>query len=250
MGATNCTCIPADDTCCYPEVEETATILSIVCDGEIYPVTLPNYNVDNGWVLRDIMRQRRQQGKFNRLTTLFDLDGNQELTRNADAVESFLNAMGVIYAISDPNVPPTPLGTSVAQKSNTEATTEKKNLVLHKGIKHMNLSKGGVNGQEDWDNEFTTPKRFFNEKDIASALQATQLMPFSNDKLKFEDPVMFGSGGSIKLGSWDMQEQNDISKIHSRLQTLESERKRLEEEIAAAEIAIRHHQSDSGVVPE
>ena len=72
MGATNCTCIPADDTCCYPEVEEKATILSIVCDGEIYPVTLPHYNVDNAWVLRDIMRQRRQQGKFNRLTTLFE----------------------------------------------------------------------------------------------------------------------------------------------------------------------------------
>ena len=53
-------------------------------------------------------------------------------------------------------------------------------------------------------------------------------MPFSNDKLKFDDNVIFESGGSIKLGTWDMQEQNDISKIHSRLQTLESERKRLE----------------------
>ena len=53
-----------------------------------------------------------------------------------------------------------------------------------------------------------------------------QIMPFSNDKIKSD---LFGSGGSIKLGSWDMmQEQNDISKIHSRLQTLESERKRLE----------------------
>ena len=70
--------------------------------------------------------------------------------------------------------------------------------------------------------------RFFNEGHITSALQATQLMPFSNDKLSFEDPVLFGADGSIKLGSWDVQEQNDISKIHNRLQTLENERKRLE----------------------
>ena len=82
------------------------------------------------------------------------MDGSQELTKSADAVESFLNAKGVIYAISDPNIPPTPLGTT------KEKACAETGGLAQKGIKHAILAKGGIVAQqEDWDKEFTTPKR-------------------------------------------------------------------------------------------
>jgi hypothetical protein len=81
------------------------------------------------------------------------LDGNDELIRNADAVESFLNAKGVIYAISDPTVPPTPLGTAIPVNDLHTSTTAGNNMA-QKGIQQVPLSK-----EPGWDNEFTTPKR-------------------------------------------------------------------------------------------
>ena len=85
------------------------------------------------------------------------LDGNSELTKDKDAVESFLGAKGVIYAISDPNVPPTPLGMSaIAQQSDGSS---EKTAGPHRGIKHVNLSADRVAEQDDWKKEFSTPKR-------------------------------------------------------------------------------------------
>jgi hypothetical protein len=209
MGVGNsCSCLPEDDACCYPEVKEPSTILTICVeplsdegDIEQVDVVLPHYSVDNAWILREIMRQRREEGRPIMLRHLYDVEGKRVLERDDDAVESFLSAKGIIHAI--PAQPTASFSATPPPARHSDFMTP------NGGAPQPDLATNSFFTAEDYNKAL---KNGFMSS--PGGLQAASCPP---------EMVATNNGGM------------DYANIQHRLKSLEDERLKLEAEIAAAE---------------
>jgi hypothetical protein len=168
-------------------------------DVEQVDVVLPHYSVDNAWILREIMRQRREEGRPIMLRHLYDVEGKRVLERDDDAVESFLSAKGIIHAI--PAQPTASFSATPPPERHDDFMTP----------------KGGGLQEEMANNSFFTAEDY--NKALKNGFLGSPAIP-----PPAQGPEMVAANGGM-----------DYANIQHRLKSLEDERLKLEAEIAAAE---------------